>query len=46
VAEEFVGHGVVRASGQLVQMKTITIVLEMQQYNGKLYYISTSFPTP
>lgn len=46
VASEFVGHGVVRTSGQLVQMKKITIVLKMEQYAGKLYYILTAYPVP
>ena len=46
VAREVVGDGVVRATGKLVQMREILIVLKMQQYNGKLYYILTSFPVP
>jgi hypothetical protein len=36
--------GVVRATNQLVRLSKVRIVLEMEQYNGKLYYILTAFP--
>jgi hypothetical protein len=39
-----VGHGVVRASNSLVQMSKVRIVMKLEQYRGKLYYILTAFP--
>jgi hypothetical protein len=39
-----VGFGVVRATNQLVHLSRVRIVLKMEQYNGKLYYILTAFP--
>lgn len=43
-AKDFIGEGVVRATGTLEQMKTVRVVLKMQAYRGKLYYILTAFP--
>ncbi|MDJ0644002.1 MAG: hypothetical protein QNJ15_14405 [Erythrobacter sp.] len=40
------GQGVVRSSGQLVQMHKVRVVLKKEVMNGKLYYILTSFPIP
>jgi len=39
-----IGMGVVRATGQLEQLSKVRVVLKMQQFNGKLYYILTAFP--
>jgi hypothetical protein len=39
-----VGMGVVRATNQLVRLSKVRIVLKMERYNGKLYYILTAFP--
>lgn len=45
VANEEVGMGVVRATGQLEKLSKLRIVLKLQFYQGKPYYILTSFPT-
>jgi hypothetical protein len=41
-----VGMGVIRATNQLVRLNKVRIVLKMEQYNGKLYYILTAYPEP
>ncbi len=46
VAGRVVGQGVVRASGNLVKMKKLRIVLKYETYNNKPYYILTAFPIP
>lgn len=43
-ASEMVGHGIVRATGKLVQTRKVMFVMKAQQYGGKLYYILTAFP--
>ncbi|HEX8204207.1 MAG TPA: RNase A-like domain-containing protein [Isosphaeraceae bacterium] len=45
-ASEPVGQGVARATNALTQMSKVRVVLKMQSYQGKLYYILTSFPEP
>lgn len=40
------GEGVVRSTGQLIQMHKVRVVLKKEVLNGKLYYILTSFPIP
>lgn len=45
-AVEEIGEGVVRATGLLVKMKRVRVVLKMQAFKGKLYYVLTSFPVP
>lgn len=44
IAKEVVGHGIPRATGQLVQTRKVLFVLKAQHHNGKLYYILTAFP--
>ena len=46
IGKEVLGHGVVRASGQLVSMRGLRFVLKNEAFNGKLYYILTAFPIP
>lgn len=41
-----IGQGVIRASGRLVQMSRVRIVLKKQAIQGKLYYVLTAFPIP
>lgn len=43
-AGEVVGHGVVRATGHLEQMTRVRVVMKMEAYKGKLYYVLTAFP--
>jgi hypothetical protein len=43
-AGEVVGHGVVRATGIFEKMTRVRVVLKMEAYKGKLYYILTAFP--
>jgi len=43
---EIVGHGVIRATGQLTEMTAVRLVLKMEKYNGIPYYILTSYPIP
>ncbi|MEM7497548.1 MAG: RNase A-like domain-containing protein [Pseudomonadota bacterium] len=40
------GTGVERATGALVEMRSIRFVLKKETYNGMPYYILTSFPVP
>jgi Bacterial CdiA-CT RNAse A domain len=46
IANEEIGYGVVRATGQLERMSKVKLVLKFQSYHGKPYYILTAFPTP
>lgn len=41
-----VGQGVIRSSGQLVNMTKIRIVLKYETYNKMPYYVLTAFPIP
>lgn len=41
-----IGHGVIRATGQLTPMSKVRIVLQKKAFQGKLYYILTAFPIP
>lgn len=45
-ANEVIGQGVVRATDKLTPMMNLRFVLKMEAYNGKLFYILTSYPTP
>lgn len=45
-AGRVVGHGVVRLTGQYGPMRNVLVVLKKETYNGKLYYVLTSFPMP
>jgi hypothetical protein len=42
-AGEAIGSVLVRATNQVYSANTVCIVLKMQQYNGKLYYILTTY---
>ena len=37
------GYGVIRATGQLVKLSKVKIILKYETYNGKPYYILTSY---
>jgi hypothetical protein len=41
-----VGRGIERATGKLVDLRSVRIVLKSETYNGMPYYILTSFPVP
>jgi hypothetical protein len=41
-----IGYGVVRSTGRLEKLTKVRLVLKLQYYNGKPYFILTSFPTP
>jgi len=41
-----IGQGVIRSSGQLVNMSKFRVVLKYETYNNKPYYILTAFPIP
>jgi hypothetical protein len=41
-----VGYGVVRSTGQLVNMRKVMVVLRYKTYNGQPYFILTSYPIP
>ena len=41
-----VGFGVVRSTGAVVRMSKVSVVLKMQTYNGKPYYILTAYLKP
>ena len=41
-----IGQGVIRATGRLVQMSRVRIVLQKRAIQGKLYYVLTAFPIP
>ncbi len=41
-----IGHGVVRSTNILTGMRKVQIVFKYQVYNGKPYYILTSYPIP
>lgn len=43
-AKEVVGEGVIRSTNRLLPMTKVRVVLKMEQYRGKLYYILTSHP--
>jgi Bacterial CdiA-CT RNAse A domain len=38
-----VGYGVVRASGQLVNMSKVVVILKLQTYRGMPYYVLTAY---
>lgn len=38
-----VGYGVVRASGELMPMSKVKVILKLQKYNGMPYYVLTSY---
>jgi hypothetical protein len=44
VRNRVVGQGVIRATGRLEQMTRVRVVMKMEAYKGKLYYILTAFP--
>ena len=46
VSSSPIGRGVVRATGQLVQMRRVRVVLKKESVAGKLYYVLTAFPEP
>ncbi|HCJ6523945.1 hypothetical protein KMW40_19125 [Enterobacter cloacae] len=41
-----IGYGFSRDSTQRISMRSVRIVIELKEYNGKPYYILTVFPTP
>jgi hypothetical protein len=41
---EAVGSVLVRATNQIQRSSKVRIVLKLEDYNGKLYYILTAFP--
>ncbi len=41
-----VGYGVVRATGRMINMSKVFVVLKMQTYNGQSYYVLTAFLKP
>lgn len=41
-----IGHGIVRSSGQLLQMSKLRLVLKKESYNGMTHYILTAYPIP
>lgn len=43
-AGENVGYGVVRATGEMVNMQTIRVVLEKTSVGDKVYFILTAYP--
>lgn len=43
-SSEVVGTVLVRATNQLLRARNVRVVLKLQDYNGKLYYILTAFP--
>jgi len=43
-ASEPVGTALVRATNQLQRVSKVRVVLKLQAYNGKLYYILTAYP--
>ncbi len=45
-AGQEVGYGYARSSSQRISMRAVRIVIDLQQFNGKPYYILTAFPTP
>lgn len=45
-AGQEVGYRFTRGSTQRISMRGVRNVIELQQYNGKPYYILTAFPTP
>ncbi len=45
-AGQEVGYGFTRGNTQRISMRGVRIVIELQEYNGKPYYILTAFPTP
>ena len=38
-----VGYGIPRATGKLVQMSVVRVVVKLGSYNGMPYYILTSY---
>jgi hypothetical protein len=44
IAPNRIGHGVVRATGQLTPMSKVRVLLKKEVVDGKLYYILTAFP--
>ncbi|WP_421772815.1 RNase A-like domain-containing protein [Enterobacter cloacae] len=45
-AGQEIGYGFSRGSTQRISMRSVRIVIELKEYNGKPYYILTTFPTP
>lgn len=45
-AGQEIGYGFSRGSTQRISMRSVRIVIELKEYNGKPYYILTAFPTP
>lgn len=45
-AGQIIGHGVVRSSGNLLQMTRMRVLLRKETYNGMTHYILTAFPIP
>jgi hypothetical protein len=41
-----VGRGAVGTTGRVVPLNRVRVVMHKQAYNGKLYYILTSYPVP
>ncbi|MCR1568702.1 MULTISPECIES: RNase A-like domain-containing protein [Mixta] len=41
-----IGYGYARGNTQRINMYAVRIVIDIQEYNGKPYYILTAFPTP
>jgi hypothetical protein len=41
---KMIGYGVIRSSGELVEMKNVRVVLKYETYNGMPYYLLTAFP--
>ena len=41
-----IGYGYSRGNAQQIKMYAVRIVIDIQEYNGKPYYILTAFPTP
>lgn len=45
-AGRVIGYGYARGNTQRISMHAVRIVTDIQEYNGKPYYILTAFPTP
>ncbi|HGF1015516.1 RNase A-like domain-containing protein [Enterobacter cloacae] len=45
-AGQEIGYGFSRGSTQRISMRSVRIIIELKEYNGKPYYILTAFPTP
>jgi Bacterial CdiA-CT RNAse A domain len=40
------GNGVVRATGKLVNMSKVQVILKLGTYNGMPYYVLTAYLVP